>query len=183
MIIILNGCSSSGKSSIIKAVQHLSNKPFLNLGIDGLFSMMPDRYVKSGDMASEGFYFAKAKNGGLLVKNGPVGDLAIKTLPSLVKNIADSGLDVLVDEVIFEKWMMELYISTLKGHDVHIIAITCDLNIMIEREILRGNRMNGIALAQFELMQQFVYPYDMTIDTTHDSPFTCAKKILSFVNK
>jgi len=34
MIIIINGCASAGKTSIIKEMQKLCNKPLLHVGID-----------------------------------------------------------------------------------------------------------------------------------------------------
>lgn len=37
MIVFLNGCSSSGKTMVGKAIQHLSDKPWLLLGIDTFF--------------------------------------------------------------------------------------------------------------------------------------------------
>jgi chloramphenicol 3-O-phosphotransferase len=40
MIIFLNGCSSSGKSSIANALQYSSKQPMLHLGIDTFFQMM-----------------------------------------------------------------------------------------------------------------------------------------------
>jgi chloramphenicol 3-O phosphotransferase len=48
MIIFLNGCSSSGKTTIAKAIQHLSDEPWLLLGIDTFFHMMPSKYVGFG---------------------------------------------------------------------------------------------------------------------------------------
>jgi len=36
MIIFLNGCSSAGKSTIARAIQHLSEKPLLLIGIDNM---------------------------------------------------------------------------------------------------------------------------------------------------
>jgi len=40
-IIFLNGYGSAGKTSIARAIQHLSDKPWLCLGIGMLIDMMP----------------------------------------------------------------------------------------------------------------------------------------------
>jgi chloramphenicol 3-O phosphotransferase len=38
-IIFLNGCSSAGKTSISKAIQELSDTPWLHIGIDTFIGM------------------------------------------------------------------------------------------------------------------------------------------------
>ena len=40
-IIILNGPSSSGKTSIARSIQRLSDEPWLTLGIDTFIHMTP----------------------------------------------------------------------------------------------------------------------------------------------
>jgi chloramphenicol 3-O phosphotransferase len=48
-IIFLNGCGSSGKTSIARCLQSLSDKPWMIFGVDTLFEMLPpekiERYV------------------------------------------------------------------------------------------------------------------------------------------
>jgi len=40
-IIFLNGAGSSGKTSIARSLQHLSNEPWLTFGIDTFINMTP----------------------------------------------------------------------------------------------------------------------------------------------
>ena len=47
-IILLNGCGSSGKSSIAKSFQHLSEQPWLHVGMDMLIDMMPEQFIGFG---------------------------------------------------------------------------------------------------------------------------------------
>ena len=44
-IIILNGTSSSGKTSIVKALQEVLDEPYLDAGIDKFLFMLPKRYL------------------------------------------------------------------------------------------------------------------------------------------
>ena len=44
-IIFLNGTSSSGKSSIAKALQNLLETPFLHVSADDFLSMLPERFI------------------------------------------------------------------------------------------------------------------------------------------
>lgn len=41
-IIYLNGPSSSGKTTLAKALQHAFEEPFLHVGIDKIIGWMPD---------------------------------------------------------------------------------------------------------------------------------------------
>jgi len=44
-IIFLNGASSSGKTSILMALQEMLEEPYLNAGIDKFIWMLPKRYL------------------------------------------------------------------------------------------------------------------------------------------
>ena len=47
-IIFLNGCASAGKTTLAKAIQQVSEEPFLFVGIDALFGAMPRKIVGFG---------------------------------------------------------------------------------------------------------------------------------------
>ena len=51
-IILLNGTSSAGKSTLAKAVQDVMDAPYLHLGIDLFFDALPQRYVARLGVAS-----------------------------------------------------------------------------------------------------------------------------------
>jgi chloramphenicol 3-O-phosphotransferase len=65
---------------------------------------MPDKYVGRGEKAAEGFQFVSStdKEGFLIteVKVGSIGEKVAVLAPKLVKQLADSGFNVIVDEVI-----------------------------------------------------------------------------------
>ena len=61
-VIFLNGISSSGKTSIAKAIQYLAQIPFLHIGVDTLIEMMPARYLSFASKAREGCYFEEHHN-------------------------------------------------------------------------------------------------------------------------
>ena len=42
-IIVLNGASSSGKTSILRAIQRMAPEPYLDAGIDRFIWMLPER--------------------------------------------------------------------------------------------------------------------------------------------
>src|SRR4051812_2335802 len=103
-VIFLNGPSSAGKTSIARAIQHLSQEPWLTFGIDDCLNAMPDKYVGSGEKATEGFHFVSDtdKEGFPItkVKTGPYGEKVSNLAPKIVELLADNGFNVIVDEVI-----------------------------------------------------------------------------------
>jgi chloramphenicol 3-O phosphotransferase len=102
-VLILNGCSSAGKTSLVKAIQHLSEEPWLTFGIDSVIDAMPGKLVGSGKGAAEGFHFVSDFEKGFpitKVKIGSIGEKVSNLAPEIVKLLADNGFNIAVDEVI-----------------------------------------------------------------------------------
>ena len=183
-IILLNGCSSSGKTSLVKAIQHLSDEFWLTFGIDNGIDAMPAKYVGGGEKAAEGFHFVSSVQNGVPlteVKTGPIGEKVSNSVSKIVKLLADSGFNIIIDEVIWAKKDLENYVSALKSHTVYYVKVDCELSLMKEREILRGDRSLGMAQFQHVKMKDLKWDYDFQVDTSQTSSFTNAKKILEFV--
>lgn len=186
MIIFLNGCSSSGKTMVAKALQHLSDKPWLLLGIDTFFQMLPSKYVGFGEKALEGYHFIPDhdQRGSIMrVESGPAGKAVTHSMPKVVKTLARDGHNLIMDEVLFSDEELENYVKVLVDETVYFVGVMCDLEILIERELLREDRALGLARDQFSHVHQRQRPYDFTVDTTHSSAFKCAREILDYVHK
>ena len=186
MIIFLNGCSSSGKTTIAKALQQLSDKPWLHLGIDTFFQMMPAKYVGFGEKANLGFHFIPESDeeGPLMrIETGSFGKAVSQSCPKVVKVLANDGHHLIVDEVLFDDSELGRYVEALDGHTVYFIGILCDLKTMQERELLRGNRALGLGRDQISRVHGLSRGYDFTIDTTKSTPFECAQQILDYIRK
>lgn len=187
MIIFLNGCSSSGKTSLVKAIQNLSDEFWLTFGIDDVLDAMPDKYIGSGERSAEGFQFLsstdKEKFPIVEVKVGPIGEKVASLAPKIVKQLADNGFQVIIDEVIWEKKDLEDYALNLKNHQVFFISVCCELPVMEEREKKRGDRHLGMSRWQFARIKNLNWNYDLQVDTSQTTPFASAKKILEFIEK
>jgi chloramphenicol 3-O phosphotransferase len=186
MIIFLNGCSSAGKSTLARALQFLSEKPYLLIGIDTFFHMMPSAYVGFGDKADQGFHFIPEHDdlGPLMrIENGPYGQALGKTIPKVIQTLADDGHDIILDEVLFGDESLNRYVGALKDHTVYFIGVMCDLKTLQEREILRGDRALGLGRDQIGRVHVPERSYDMIIDTTCTSAFDCGKAILKFIDE
>lgn len=136
MILFLNGCSSSGKTTIAKAVQHLSDEPWLLVGIDTFFQMMPAKYVGFGEKAKEGFHFIPEQDeeGPIMrIESGPFGRAIMKSCPKVIKTLAGGGHHLIVDEVLFTEEELENYVQALTGHTVYFVGVMCDLKTLQDR--------------------------------------------------
>ncbi|RHZ37277.1 chloramphenicol phosphotransferase CPT family protein [endosymbiont GvMRE of Glomus versiforme] len=184
-IIFLNGCSSVGKSSIVGAIQHLSDEPWLTFGIDTFFKAMPPKYLPFGEKASEGIQFISGidKEGLPIteVKSGSYGKKVSQSIPKVIKQLVDDGHNLIIDEVIWEKKEIENYASLLKNHQVYFVEVICKLKLVEEREKIRGDRAWGLARDQYAKMEEFKKSwnkYNLKVDTGQFSPFDSAKMIL-----
>lgn len=183
MIFFLNGCSSSGKTTLTKALQYLSPSPLLHIGIDSFFEMLPKHFVHHGKSASQGFQFITThdEQGPLTdVKAGPIAKNLCKTMPEVASLLAKS-FDLVIDEVLLEEEQLYDYAKALHDVDVCFVGVYCDLKEMVEREILRFDRIHGLARSQEKVVHQVERFYDVKVDTSKTSAFDNAATILKFV--
>ncbi|MEI8295014.1 MAG: hypothetical protein WCG04_00625 [Alphaproteobacteria bacterium] len=184
IVIFLNGCGSSGKTVIAKSIQHLSDAPWLRLGMDMLIDMIPERYIAFGDKAREGYFsFVPGHNDRgptMHVEMTPKGSDLFGLMPSFAKVLADQGNQLIIDEVLFGDDILKAYGQALLAHTTYFVGVFCDLPKMQEREILRGDRAIGLSNDQLDRVHTDI-KYDLKIDTTRLTPFEAAKQILDFV--
>jgi chloramphenicol 3-O phosphotransferase len=154
-VIFLNGASSSGKSTLAKALQQALPEPFLHVASDHLVAsgMLPDRREATGPFAwwdqVRPRFFAGFH----------------RCLPAL----AAAGNDLIVEHVIeFASWRRDLA-RLLAGLDVFLVGVHCDLAEIDRRERARGDRRRGEGRMHVEtdLIHTFG-PYDVEVDTTED---------------
>ena len=181
-IIFLNGCGSAGKTSIARAIQHLSSAPWLTFGIDTFISMTP--YPSQGKENAEYFSFVPGTNARgptMRFEGKPKGAQLFGLMPDFANMLATRGNNVIIDEVLFDDVQVKSYIKSLSKHTVYFVGILCDLPVMQEREILRRDRSVGLSNDQIDRVHKGLREYDLTVDTSLGSIFDSAKKILQFV--
>lgn len=179
-IILLNGSSSAGKSSVAKAIQYLSDVSWLHIGIDTFIDMIPRKFL------DHYFSFEESSNdrGPLVnIKEYPLGHEFFVNTPSVVAALANITQYVIVDEVITDAPTLTSYAQHLTNHKVYFIGVLCSLEVMQEREYLRGNRAIGLANGYIDRVHWAKEYYDLEVDTTHTSSFNVACEILQFVEK
>lgn len=181
-IIFLNGCGSSGKTSIARAIQHLSHDAWLTFGIDTFIHMTP---IPSEDKEDAGYFsFIPGKNDRgptMRVETGPKSDQLFGIMPDFANLLANKGNNLIIDEVVFEDAQLKSYIQSLQNHTVYFIGVFCDLKVMQERERSRGDRAIGLSNDQIDRVHMGIREYDLNVDTSNTPPIEIAKQILNFI--
>jgi chloramphenicol 3-O phosphotransferase len=185
MIILLNGASSSGKSSIAKELQLIFDDLFLGMGCDKFMSMVPSNYQGVGAQSKSMWSWKKASSnhGELMTLNvGPRGKTYILTMYECIGLMAERGFNVIVDDVCLDAILLKQVAAKLNTFDVYFVGVTCQLPVLEERERSRGNRIIGSARGQHNIVHN-CYEYDLMVDTSEASSHDCALQIKTFVEK
>ena len=176
-ILIVNGPSSSGKTSIVHALQRKLGVPSLAPGIDMFTESMPQGYW-CGDYGHLGYKMEKSSEG-MVLKAGPFAKEMLKGMYAAWKALAEVGHLLIVDDCIMRE-TFPLALEGLKGVPVCFIGAYCSLEELERREVRRGNRPVGLARFDYYSVN-FHESYDFKVDTTNQMPEASADQIMAFL--
>jgi chloramphenicol 3-O phosphotransferase len=181
-IILLNGASSSGKSSIAAELQSLLEEPYMHLGIDTVFTMVPPK-CKCDDPCDLKAFVWRPKRKALPEVEISVGDLGHKIMRGFHRacaTLCDNGINLIIDHVLFEpRWTRECF-ELFEPFELLFVGVYCSLEVLERRERERGDRQIG--LAKFTAFQAHKgQKYDLVVDTSSSSALECATQIVEYV--
>lgn len=173
-MIILNGGSSSGKSGIVRCLQVELPDPWLAFGCDSFVDALPAR-MRASD---EGIVFAAD---GEVSVGADFRALEAAWMGGVV-TMARAGARVIIDEVFLggaasqQRWQ-----KALDGLAVLWVGVRCESAVAAGRELARGDRTQGMAGSQADVVHEGVL-YDLEVDTTHTESVVCARTIAAHVS-
>jgi len=148
-IIIINGPSSSGKTTLSLALQKRLSIPFIRFSFD-LFienKILPRDQIGRGTFSWPDIRPA-------------VFDGLHRCIPAL----ASSGNNVIFDHIIeTEQWLHDL-VRYLAGFDVFFVGLHCSIEELERREVQRGNRHIGEARTDLQIVHSFG-TYDLELNS------------------
>ena len=160
-IIYLSGVTSTGKTSIARAMQEMSDEFFYLVSTDNIRSMISKKYL------SENFFKYEFK-------------LYID-MYYFAKILSDIGNNVILDGVLFETAEFTNHyqeiLNILKNNPLLTVNVACPLEICRERNILRGDR-GEFQSAEQDAMADKNSVLDFCVKTDIKSPEECAAMIL-----
>ena len=158
-VILLNGPSSSGKSTLAKALQTLfadeGHERYEVVSIDDFMKISTTETIYEDDVYEIS------------------DDICTRALELL-----EAGNGVIIDHVITSERIFDQLTEKLASYPIRAVRITCPLNILKERELERGDRCLGSA----ESSEEYLFPkegYDLVIDTGVKSPDENARIIFN----
>lgn len=166
VLVVLNGTSSSGKTTVARAFQDAAPSIFLNFSIDSILAALPPSVLQR------------------MLEGMPVADLR---LPELVRafyactgELLRAGHNLVTDHAVTARYHAESLLAACEGHETFIVGIECPISVAREREAARGDRRRGLADQQFEHIHSWL-AYDLVIDTSKQSASDAAAAILEAV--
>lgn len=160
-VVLLNGLTSSGKTSLACALQDLLDEVWLYVGFDTYLSMVGTRY---------------RRNKTLWLNHK---DQILSGYCRALRAYLSGGLNLLLDNVLpFQSRLLGQLVVALEDHEVYFVEVSCPVAILALRERARGDRDIGLARWQSEhLCMDRHEHYDLRLDTSRLSPQAAAADV------
>lgn len=186
-VIILNGASSAGKSSIAKKMQGKLNEDYFLTGVDNFMERMPIGFVHvekiiPKDSSNIGVVFKWKNDAVHEIQMNEKGYALINAMYASISTLVANDINVIVDDVIINTKVQELCFRHLSKYNPTIIGIYCIPEIRHKREVFRGDRMPGL----YKAHENFIYTqmkYSFLIDNTSNTVTQSVNSIIKKLNK
>ncbi|WP_327350757.1 phosphotransferase-like protein [Streptomyces sp. NBC_01304] len=160
-VILLNGASSSGKSSIARELLTVLEGSWFHMPVDAFHSMRGGSDIPDDDLQAEI-------------------DRTAKGFHRAVAGMAAGGNNLIVDHPLSRHWRLLDLLDLLVPEDTVFIGVRCPLPELERREKERGDRHPGLAAAQYSQVHAHEL-HDLDVDTGRHSPAECALRIRDFL--
>jgi chloramphenicol 3-O phosphotransferase len=183
-VVVLNGGSSSGKTSIARCLQRLLGPTWLTLGDDDLVRALP-----GGDELDD-LTRARPEAGGPVGQTGSIefgadGSVTVgadfrraeASWYAGLAAIGRCGTGLILDEIFLQgRSSQQRLAAALAGLPVLWVGVRCDPDVAAGREQGRPDRVPGMARLQAVTVHEGVV-YDLVVDSSAASAADCASEI------
>ena len=188
-IILLNGSSSAGKTTLAITLQQVLAEPYHHIALDQFRDGIAGRYrglnSPEGTPGARGLNVVPIEFDGQVLTEVQFGDLGRQTLRGMRRAIAAfarEGNNVIIDDLMFELEFLKDYLEVLEGFDVLFVGVRCDIETVNVREGLRPGRFPGTATTHFDKVHAHAQ-YDLEVDAGRESPHACAQRVAEYLRK
>lgn len=195
-IILLNGPSSVGKSTLQQAIQEGFPQFYLKVGIDNFFdALIPKPEMTNFEKTKE---YAQYTPDGILIRKleekedpstgkkivslvvGPAGDKIMQGMHNSLASYASRGNNLVVDYILYKpEWIQDL-VENLRNYRVYVVGVNAPLTKIEEREKNRAETRVGYARGHYKTVHQNMV-YDLEFDTSKMTPKQIALQIKIFM--
>jgi chloramphenicol 3-O phosphotransferase len=187
-IVILNGPSCVGKSSIIKALQTKTAELWVEAGIDKFFVgvLAPKWYLED---KAENYKVMhgiadvdETGNAVFVLQVGVEGQKVVRGMHGAIAAYAKAGCNVIVDYICYEPSWREDLLRQVAGLDSFCVGLSAPLEVLEARETARATSPKGHSRSHHASVHNG-WQYDLCIDTSCSSVEESAAKILALAQK
>lgn len=161
-IIFLNGVTSTGKTSIVEALQERDDVFFYVVANDLFEQMIGEKYLQ----ADYWKYLSEA----------------IIMMYHTARLFSDMGHNVIIDGILVEQPLLRPHYQRLqeilRDNPLDIVEVFCPLEICRQRNLQRGDRYEDQSREQHEIMAEGIR-YSCRVETDKYSPEECADQIMA----
>jgi chloramphenicol 3-O phosphotransferase len=163
-IILLNGTSCSGKTSLVRALQERLETPYLHVGLDAFEAMQPRKQGRRVQM---------------VYGQGVRAPDLVHVLHVTSAAFAAAGADQILEHIFLRRAWLKDAVSRLARYSVWFVGVQCPLDELERRELVREGVQTGQCARQFRQLAGLhaLAPYDLVVDTTTASPEVLADRI------
>jgi chloramphenicol 3-O phosphotransferase len=166
-IILINGPSSSGKTTLALAAQKQFDIPFLRFSFD----LFLDHHILPLEQIRQGRFSWEALRPSVFTG-----------IHDCVPALARAGNNVLFDHIIESPAWLEQLLQSLSGLDVFLVGLHCSLPELERREIQRGNRRRGEARMDLQSVHRFT-SYDLELNSENAVEVYATSLIAAWKNR
>ena len=182
-IILLNGSSSAGKTTLALMLQQILEAPYQHMALDQFRDGMPARYrglnAPPGAPGASGLNVVPATLDGqpvTEVRFGAMGQRVLCGMRRAMAAFAQHGGNVIVDDLMLERAFLMDYLKAFDGLAVTFVGVRCPLHVANAREATRPGRFPGTAASHFHRVHEHC-EYDVEVDTSMATPRQCAEQV------
>ncbi|OMC33867.1 hypothetical protein A5740_11290 [Mycobacterium sp. GA-1841] len=163
-VVLLNGVSSSGKSTLARQLLADFDTPWFHMGVDMFGAMRAEAQTHDLDEAGLTEVLRRTRAG----------------FHRAVRGMALAGNNIVMDYVLSEPWRLADLLTVMEDVDVIFVGVHCDAAVLTDREVARGDRVVGTAVAQIEPTHNHGL-YDVEVDTSAGDIRSCAARIREYL--
>ncbi|WP_199203462.1 chloramphenicol phosphotransferase CPT family protein [Mycobacterium sp. shizuoka-1] len=163
-VILLNGVTSSGKSTIARQLLADFPSPWFHMSVDMFGAMRSEARTHELDADALSAVLRRTRAG----------------FHRAVAGMAMAGNDIVMDHVLSEPWRLADLLTVTVGIDVVCVGVHCDRGELERREAARGDRVPGSAVDQLARVHAHA-TYDVEVDTSIESVEECSARIRGYL--
>ncbi|MGH7865205.1 MAG: phosphotransferase-like protein, partial [Candidatus Binataceae bacterium] len=178
-LIVLNGGSSAGKTTLGRALQDVMSETYLLLGIDAFWSSLPPKQLDLNRVEPHYYSWDIKIEDGLeyfTITPGPILDKTMLGRYLAIEQFLKLGFNVVADDVMWKRdWLLDA-LRIFSPYRVYMVGVFVSDAEGARRETQRGDRHAGWDRGSARYAHHDAI-YDLKIDTTFESPQRAAREI------